>query len=142
MLRHIFLIALSCAVPAADPPIHPLALRQITCWESDLEEPVVTQFSLDAVEKNGNQFYRDEVSVEGEWVRWRHGRESCNYHKTEVEPGLLRFEVFTNGGGTLTLKTVIDGRIMTRDLVVNGKPVRIRVFDVVAVNPLGPFVPH
>lgn len=133
-MRHLFLPLLACAVHAADLPLHPLALRQITCWLSDHERPVVTQFSLDAVERNENQFFPNEVVVENGLVRWSRGEETCAYRMAEIGPGLRRYEFFSNGGGTLTIRTVIDGRITTRDLMVDGKATRIRVFDVVAVD--------
>lgn len=138
MTRFLLLSILALAAQTAERPLHPQALHQITCWASDMTEPVITQFSLDAIEKNHNQFNYDQVVVDGEWVRWKgaknEGTESCDYKVAEVEPGLFRYELFVNGSGTLTIRTVIDARIVRKDILVDGKAATVRVFDVIAVD--------
>jgi hypothetical protein len=49
--------------------IHPKVFSMIDCWASDSESPVVTEISLDAVERNGNEFNQDSVKQDGEWLR-------------------------------------------------------------------------
>ena len=39
--------------------IHPKVFSMIDCWVSDSESPVVPEINLDAVERNGNEFYQD-----------------------------------------------------------------------------------
>src|SRR5438067_6153878 len=65
--------ATTSATPAAQTSalkIHPKVFNMIDCWVSDSESPVVTEINLDAVEKNGNQFNRDGMSEDGEWLRF------------------------------------------------------------------------
>src|SRR5437762_3082352 len=60
---------------AADKPatpalkVHPKVFNLVDCWISDSEAPVVTEFNLDALEANGNQFFADDVKKDGLWTR-------------------------------------------------------------------------
>ena len=121
---------------AAPPPlrIHPKIFNMINCWLSDSEAPVVTEFNLDAVESDDNQFQSSEIRPDGEWTR----------APTKEDGGFMRYRVLglkgntytveyqENGGGTLTTGSqigfVIDKRTIQRD----GKSVVMRVLRVVS----------
>ena len=118
---------------------HPKALSLIGCWLSDTAARVVTEFSLDAVEENDNQFNWPEnneharrVRGEGqspEWVVWE-DRESggfMRYRVLEQRGPRYLIEYQENGGGSLTTSAKIGLRIMHRTVHVGGKPTDIRV---------------
>src|SRR5205085_7799706 len=52
------------------PKIHPKVFSMIDSWVSDSESPVVTEISLDAMEKNRNEFNEDGLTQDGEWLRY------------------------------------------------------------------------
>ena len=112
--------------------IHPKVFNMIECWISDLESPVVTEISLDAVEKNGNQFNQDELKQDGEWLtcaapdtgafmRYRVLESKGKHHKIEYQE---------NGGGTLTTAATIEFDIEKRNIRRDGNPLTIHVLRV------------
>ena len=48
--------------------IHPRLFEMVTSWDSDTEQPVVTEINLDAVVKNRNQFDFSKVRTNGAWI--------------------------------------------------------------------------
>jgi hypothetical protein len=136
-MRNILLISLFAMAYAEDRPIHPLALKQIKCWLSDTEEPVVTQFSITAVNINRNQFDYSNVTVKNNVVEWTDGAKICSYTMIAMENGIKRFVLLYNGGGSLTERDIIDGKIIDKVVNVNGDKKTIEVLDVVAINPKG-----
>ena len=132
--------AAASATPAAEQPsapkIHPKVFNMISSWISDPESPVATEINLDAVEKNGTEFNKDEVRQEDEWVR-------CGVPETE---GFMRYRVLDskgnhykieyqeNGGGTLTTAAVIEFNIEKRNIHRDGKPVTLSVLRVTSYN--------
>src|SRR5436853_3258553 len=85
------LCALLCLLPLASAKavkIHPKVFNMIECWISDVESPVVTEISLDAVDKNGNQFNDDDVKADGEWTR----------APTKEDGGFMRYRVLESKG--------------------------------------------
>jgi hypothetical protein len=133
-------VAATSATPAAEQPsapkIHPRVFNMISSWISDPESPVATEINLDAAEKNGNEFNKDEVRQEDEWVR-------CAVSETE---GFMRYRVLDskgnhykieyqeNGGGTLTTTAIIEFNIEKRNIHHDGKPVTLRVLRVSSYN--------
>ena len=118
------------------PPLklHPKIFNMIDCWLSDSQSPVVTEFNLDAVETNGNQFDMDDVKPDGEWTR----------APTKEDGGFMRYRVLglkgntytveyqENGGGSLTTDSTIEFVIDKRTIQYDGKPKNIRVLRVVS----------
>jgi hypothetical protein len=135
------------AMPAATPvttpaaqtsalKIHPRVFNMIDCWVSDSESPVVTEISLDAVEKNGNQFKEDGVSQDGEWLRFSLPDTSgfMRYRVLESKGNHYKIEYQENGGGTLTTASVIEFDVVKRDVRREGKPLSVRVLRVTSYN--------
>ena len=134
------LVAVSLALTgisnAADSPAalkwHPKVFHMIECWISDEEAPVVTEFNLEALEKNGNQFYADDVKQEDGWTRCPNedGMGFLRFRVLETKGDRYKVEFQSNGGGTLTSAYVIDLSIDKREIQVQGKPKTIRVLRV------------
>ncbi len=132
--------AAGSATPAAEQPsvpkIHPKLFNMISSWISDSESPVATEINLDAMEKNGNEFNKDDVRQDDEWVR-------CPVPDTE---GFMRYRVLEskgnhykveyqeNGGGTLTTASIIEFNIEKRNIRRDGKPATISVLRVTSYN--------
>ena len=112
--------------------IHPKVFNMIDCWVSDSESPVVTEINLDAVEKNGNQFNHDDVSQDGEWLRFSLPNTSgfMRYRVLESKGNHYKVEYQENGGGTLTTASVIEFDVVKRDVRRGGKPLSVRVLRV------------
>src|SRR5437763_13094324 len=112
--------------------IHPKVFNMIDCWVSDSESPVVTEINLDAVEKNGNQFNHDDVSQDGEWLRFSLPDTSgfMRYRVLESKGNHYKVEYQENGGGTLTTASVIEFDVVKRDVRRGGKPLSVRVLRV------------
>jgi len=122
----------------AAPPLklHPKIFDMVQCWLSDSVSPVVTEFNLDAVEMDNNEFNRDEIKPDGEWTR-------CPVPNTN---GFMRYRVLglkgnrytvqyqENGGGTLTTDSTIEFSIESRTIQRDGKPVALRVMRVSSYN--------
>ncbi len=112
--------------------IHPKVFNMIDCWVSDSESPVVTEINLDAVEKNGNQFNHDDVSQDGEWLRFSLPDTSgfMRYRVLESKGNHHKVEYQENGGGMLTTASVIEFDVVKRDVRREGKPLSVRVLRV------------
>lgn len=123
---------------ASHPPIHPKVFEKIQCWVSDTEEPVVTEINLDAVERNRNEYDKDEVTQEGQVVTWRSNDEKVEgfleYRILPAAPGHHLIAFSDNGGGTFTSKTYIGFSIQTRTILKNGKRTEIRVLRVETIS--------
>lgn len=134
----ILVLALGLTVSAnararLEPAWHPDVFNMIGSWISDVESPVVTEVNLDAVKRNRNQFDRDEVKQEGEWVvysvpeggfkRYRVIEHKDNYYKVEYQD---------NGGGTLTTNSLIGFTLERREILVGGRPKVINILRVIS----------
>lgn len=134
----ILVLALGLTVSAgararSEPAWHPAVFNMIGSWISDVESPVVTEVNLDAVQRNRNQFDRDEVKQEGEWVvysvpeggfkRYRVIEHKDNYYKVEYQD---------NGGGTLTTNSLIGFKLERREIFVGGRPKVINTLRVIS----------
>ncbi len=123
------------AATRSDAPWHPLVFNMIESWVSDIENPVVTEVNLDAVQRNRNQFDQDEVKKEGEWVvcraqdggfkRYRVIERKDNYYKVEYQD---------NGGGTLTTSAQIGFALEKREIVVDRRPKVINILRVISYS--------
>ncbi len=129
--------------PAIVPPaetsslkIHPKVFNMISSWISDSESPVVTEINLDAAEKNGNQFNKDEVQQDGEWLRCAVPDTDgfMRYRVLESKGDHYKVEYQENGGGTLTTASIIEFNIEKRNIHRGGKPVTLRVLRVSSYN--------
>jgi hypothetical protein len=131
----------ACGLPAEEKPIHPLVFEQVAGWISDTESPVTLQISLDAMRKNRNQFDYDGVSVRDGTVRWTDGTSSCGYRAVGLGGGVIRYEVWSNDGGTLTERHVIDATTTVRKVIIRGATKEIDVLEVIAFDPELPAAP-
>lgn len=123
-------------LPAPVLKVHPRVFSLIGCWVSDSESPVVTEISLDAVEKNGNQFNDDGLKEEDGWTRGpgADGQGFIRYRVIEARGNHYKVEHQENGGGTLTTAFIIEFSVEKREIRRNGKPVSIRVLRVLSVS--------
>jgi hypothetical protein len=113
--------------------IHPKVFNMIDCWISDSESPVVTEISLDAMDKNGNQFNDDDLKPDGEWTRALNPDSKdgfMRYRVLESKGNHYKVEYQENGGGTLTTASIIEFDIQKRTIQRDGKPASIRVLRV------------
>ena len=126
----------SATVQTSALTIHPKVFSMINCWISDSESPVVTEISLDAVEKDGNEFPQGAVRQDGKWI-------TCpvpdtngfmRYQVLESKGNHYKIEYQENGGGTLTTASVIEFDIEKRNIHRDGKPVMIRMLRVSSFN--------
>lgn len=114
--------------------IHPLVFSMFGSWISDSEYPVVTEISLDAVEKNGNQFDMDRVKQEEGWTMCRpaEGDGFMRYRVVESKANHYKVEYQENGGGTLTTSAFIGFSVEKRSVVTDGKPKMLRVLRLIS----------
>ena len=121
---------------SAPPPfkIHPKIFNMIDCWLSDSESPVVTEFNLDAVESNKNEFDMDDVKADGEWTRVNTKDDGgyMRYRVLALKGNTYTVEYQENGGGTLTTDSKIDFTIDKRTIQRDGKPLTMRVLRVMS----------
>lgn len=121
---------------ASVPPLklHPKIFNMIECWISDSESPVVTEFNLDAVETNGNQFNMDDVKPDKEWTRVNTKEDGgyMRYRVLGLKGNRYTVEYQENGGGTLTTNCTIDFVIDKRKMERDGKTEDIRILRVVS----------
>ena len=128
------------ATPAAEQPsalkIHPKVFNMISSWISDPESPVATEINLDAAEKDGNEFNKDEVQQDGEWLRCAvpDTEGFMRYRVLESKGNHYKVEYQENGGGTLTTAAIIEFNIEKRNIHHDGKPVTLRVLRVSSYN--------
>lgn len=126
---------LTPVVQAADAPklkVHPKVFSMIDCWISDSEAPVVTEFNLDALEANDDQFFADDVKREDGWTACpgEDGTGFLRYKVIDSRDNHYKVEFQSNGGGTLTTASIIEKREIKRD----GKPTTIRVLRVLGYS--------
>ena len=121
---------------AAPPPlkIHPKVFNMIDCWLSDSGAPVVTEFNLDAVESNDNQFQSSEIKPDGAWTRVNTKEDGgfMRYRVTGLKGNTYTVEYQENGGGSLTTDSTIEFVIDKRAIQRDGKPWNMRVLRVVS----------
>jgi hypothetical protein len=124
------------AQQASAPKIHPKVFDMISSWISDSESPVATEINLDAVEKNGNEFNKDEVRQQDEWVRCvvPDTEGFMRYRVLESKGNHYKIEYQENGGGTLTTGAIIEFNIEKRNIHRDGKPLTMRVLRVTSYN--------
>ena len=108
----------------------------ISSWISDPESPVATEINLDAIEKNGNQFNKDEVQQDGEWLRCPVPDTDgfMRYHVLESKGNHYKVEYEVNGGGTLKSASIIEFSIEKRNIRRDGKPLAMSVLRVTSYN--------
>mgnify|MGYP000461576366 CR=1 FL=1 len=112
--------------------VHPQVFSMIQGWNADTESPVATEINLDAVEKNRNQFSKDEIKQEDGWTICREAAAKGfkRYSLIEKKGNHYKVEYQENGGGTLTTSSTIEFSVATREIKKNGKPTTIRVLRV------------
>jgi len=115
-----------------NPPIHPQVFALVGCWLSDAESPVVTEFNLDAVTKNNDQFDKDAVTIENGWTVLRSPgkRGFKRYRILEGVRDRYKVEFQENGGGSLTTSSLIEFSVTKRSIQIEGKERAIRVLRV------------
>ena len=118
------------------PKIHPKVFSMIDSWVSDSESPVVTEISLDAMEKNRNEFNEDGLTQDGEWLRYSEPDTDgfMRYRVLESKGNHYKVEYQENGGGTLTTASTIEFDIEKRTIRRDGRPVTIRLLRVSSCN--------
>ena len=116
--------------------IHPKLFEMVTSWDSDTEEPVVTEINLDAVAKNRNQFDFSKVKKNGDWIESAgdDGHSVCRYKIIKSDKQRQSIEFQRNGGGTLTTVSLIEFVIETREIRKAGKVRRIQVLRVISIE--------
>ena len=124
------------ATQTPPPKIHPKVFNMISSWISDPESPVATEINLDAAEKNGNEFNKDEVQQDGEWLRCPVPDTEAfrRYRVLESKGNHYKVEYQENGGGTLTTAAIIEFNIEKRTIHRDGKPVTLRVLRMTSYN--------
>ncbi len=114
---------------------HPTVFSLIESWISDVESPVVTEVSLDAVQRNRNQFDHDAVKQEGGWVVYRPPEGGFKrYRVIEHKGNHYKVEFQDNGGGTLTTRSQIGFTLDKREVLVGGKPKAINTLRVISYS--------
>jgi len=127
----------SDAKTASGPPplkVHPKIFNMIDCWLSDSESPVVTEFNLDAVESNRNEFDMDDVKPDHEWTRVNTKDDGgyMRYRVLGLKGNTYTIEYQENGGGSLTTDSKIEFVIDKRTIQYDGKPKDMRVLRVLS----------
>lgn len=116
--------------------IHPAVFELVTCWNSDTEQPVVTEINLDAVNKNRNQFDLTTVVMNGDWAECS-GSDGQGFRRFKFissDKNLFTVEFQSNSGGTLTTATRIEFIIETREIRSAGKARPVSVLRVMSVE--------
>ena len=90
--------------------IHPKLFEMVTSWDSDTDQPVVTEINLDAVVKNRNQFDFSKIRKNGEWIECAgdDGRGFRRFKTIKSDKQRLLIEFQRNAGGTLRKMAEID----------------------------------
>ncbi len=112
--------------------VHPQVFSIIQGWTSDTKSPVATELNLDAVEKNRNQFSKDEIKVADGWTIFREAdvQGFKSYRFLENKTNHYKVEYQENDGGTLTTSSTIEFSVITREIKENDKTTKIRVLRV------------
>lgn len=116
--------------------LHPKMFEMVLCHLSDTEQPVVTEFNLDAIRKNRNQFDFDEIKSRQGWKETS-GSDGHGFHRFRVlrsEGTAHSIEYQANSGGTLTSTAVIEFSVESRTIKIDGNPVAIRVLKITSVS--------
>ena len=103
------------------PIIHPKVFSLVDCWISDTASPVVTEFSLDAVRRNRNQFDYDAIRVEHGWISADDEEECLRYRVIKQHGNTYVLEFQNTGGGSFTSRSIIACMLLTRRIEVDGK---------------------
>lgn len=113
------------------PLIHPKVFSMVESWLSDTESPVATEINLDAVRRDGNQFY-GSISTNGPWTRvdGEDGRGYMRYRILGRQGNSYVVEFQNNGGGSLTTCTKIGFTLSHRTVKVDGEHKRIQVMRI------------
>lgn len=113
---------------------HPQVFSMITCWVSDTETPVVTEINLDAVSRNGNQFFEKGLKQEGNCCVFSEGVDKGfkSYRVLEAKGNHYTVGYQENGGGTYTSSCIIKFAVEKREILKNGKTTTIRVLRVLS----------
>ena len=114
--------------------IHPKLFEMVIAWDSDTEQPVVTEINLDAVAKNRNQFDFSKVKKNGDWIECA-GDDGCGFIRFKTlnsDKKRLLIEFQRNAGGTLTIGVLIEFVVETRDVLKAGKTHPIQVLRVIS----------
>jgi hypothetical protein len=116
--------------------IHPKLFEMVTSWDSDTEQPVVTEINLDAVVKNRNQFDFSKVKKNGDWIECidNDGCGFCRFKTIKTDEKLVLIEFQRNAGGTLTTAALIAFVIETRDILKAGKGHPVQVLRVISIE--------
>lgn len=113
------------------PVIHPKVFSMVESWLSDSESPVATEINLDAVSRNGNQFF-GSITTNGPWLRVvgedGHGYLQYRFLKQQGSSYVVEFQ--SNGGGSLTTSARIGFTVTYRRVEVEGAQNRIQVLRV------------
>lgn len=112
---------------SALPVIHPKVFSLVDCWISDTASPIVTEFSLDAVRRNRNQFNYDALRVEDGWIIADDEEECLRYRVIEQHGNTYVVEFTNNGGGSFTSHSTISCMLLTRRIEVDGKELDVQV---------------
>jgi hypothetical protein len=115
---------------------HPKLFELVTSWDSDTDQPVVTEINLDAVVKNRNQFDFTKVKKNGDWIECP-GDDGCGFRrfkiiKADQKQFLIEFQ--RNAGGTLTTPSLIEFVIDTRHLLKAGKSHPVQVLRIMSIE--------
>lgn len=116
--------------------IHPKVFDLVTSWDSDTEQPVVTEINLDAVMKNRNQFDFSLVRKNGDWTECTgddgRGFRRFKIIKSDGKASLIEFQ--RNADGTLTTASFIEFVVDTKRFQVDGKTRRVQVLRVISIE--------
>ncbi|MFM7059425.1 MAG: hypothetical protein ACKO2P_21135 [Planctomycetota bacterium] len=115
--------------------LHPKLFDLVTSWDSDTEQPVVTEINLDAVARNRNQFDFLSVRKNGDWTECP-GDDGVGFQRFRMigaDRNRFRIEYQRNAGGTLTTATRIECVVETRQILVAGRRDSIQVLRVVSI---------
>ena len=129
----LIMLTVCCGQAATDTLIHPKAFSMVSAWLSDSEQPVVTQFSLDAILQNRNEYDYTKVAGNGDWVVFTDEEQRIAYRLKQLARDLQQAHLFAHEGGTLTTYTIITFRIIPKTITRDGQPVTLRVVDVTGI---------
>ncbi|EIQ01420.1 hypothetical protein OpiT1DRAFT_05997 [Opitutaceae bacterium TAV1] len=105
----------------------------VDCWLSDTATPVVTEFNLDAIRANRNQFDYDAVKKESGWITFQDDREMLRFRiiSSNQEGSVVEYQ--ENGGGTLTTQRTIRFIFCPRSFDVDGQKITVTVLRIISI---------
>lgn len=130
------LVSANDPTPADLSDLHPKMFEMVLCQRSDTEQPVVTEFNLNAIRKNHNQFDFDEIKSRQGWTETS-GSDGKSFHRFRLirsEGTSHSIEYQANSGGTLMSTAVIEFSVESRTIKIAGNPVVTRVLKITAVS--------